>query len=252
MKQQNIQPGIGVDGCRAGWLRILFDGETAAMTLCKGFAEVALHTADTPVFIDMPIGFVTAGVAGRACDQAARRYLSPLRHSSVFTPPCRAAVYADKAMASALNFSHTGKKLSQQSLNIVPKMRALDEFLQAQNQREQQRWHEAHPEVVFAAFNQEQPLVHKKKTREGEAQRLALLQPYFPKIDDWYVDARNQYPRKEVLPNDIIDALGLAIAAYLANHQLTQMIFFPPDAEYDETGLRMQIVAVRDTKLSNT
>lgn len=247
MKQQIAQPGIGVDGCRAGWLRILFDGEAAAMTLCKGLEEVASQTSEVPVFIDMPIGFVTTGVAGRACDQAARRYLSPLRHSSVFTPPCRAAVYADKATASELNFHHTGKKLSQQSLNIVPKMRALDEFLQAQAQHEQQRWHEAHPEVVFAALNQEQPLVHKKKTREGEAQRLSLLEPYFPKIKDWYVTVRNQYPRKEVLPDDIIDALGLAVAAFLANHQLAQIIYFPTEAEYDETGLRMQIVAVKGT-----
>jgi predicted RNase H-like nuclease len=245
MKQQRAQPGIGVDGCRAGWLQIVFDGQTAAMTLCEGLEEVASKTTEIPIFIDMPIGFVTAGATGRACDQAARRYLSPLRHSSVFTPPCRAAVYAEKAIASELNFSHTGKKLSQQSLNIVPKMRALDEFLQIQKQAEQQRWYEAHPEVVFTAFNQEQPLFHKKKTRDGEAQRLALLQPYFPKIMDWYATARNQYPRKEVLPDDIIDALGLAIAAFLANQQGAEMISFPLDAEYDETGLRMQIVAVK-------
>ena len=245
MKQQRKQPGIGVDGCRAGWLRVVFDEQTAAMTLCQGLEEVALQTAEVPIFIDMPIGFVTAGATGRACDQAARRYLSPLRHSSVFTPPCRAAVYAEKEVASALNFRLTGKKLSQQSLNIVPKMRALDEFLQAQTQAEQQRWYEAHPEVVFAAFNQAQPLFHKKKTRDGEAQRLALLQPYFPKIMDWYATVRNQYTRKEVLPDDIIDALGLAIAAFLANQERAEMISFPPDAEYDETGLRMQIVAVK-------
>jgi predicted RNase H-like nuclease len=246
------QPGIGVDGCRAGWLRIIFDGQTAEMTLCPALPEIAMDTADAPIFIDMPIGFVTSGATGRACDQAARRYLSPLRHSSVFTPPCRAAVYAEKEAASALNFRHTGKKLSQQSLNIMPKMRALDEFLQAQPQgKEQQRWYEAHPEVVFAAFNHEQPLFYKKKTRDGEAQRLALLQPYFPTIIDWYASVRNQYPRKEVLPDDIIDALGLAVAAFLANHQLAQVISFPPDAAFDETGLRMQIVGVRVGKAGN-
>lgn len=245
MKQQRVEPGIGVDGCRAGWLRVVFDGQTAAMTLCQTLEEVASQTTEAPIFIDMPIGFVTAGATGRACDQAARRYLSPLRHSSVFTPPCRAAVYAEKETASELNFRHTGKKLSQQSLNIIPKMRALDEFLQTQNPKEQGRWYEAHPEIIFAAFNQEQPLIHKKKTRDGEAQRLALLQPYFPSLMDWYATARNHYPRKEVLPDDIIDALGLAVAAFLANHQGAEMISFPPDAEYDETGLRMQIIAVR-------
>lgn len=245
MNQQKVQSGIGVDGCRAGWLRVVFDGQTAAMTLCQGLEEIAAQTAEVPIFIDMPIGFVTAGPTGRACDQAARRYLSPLRHSSVFTPPCRAAVYAEKAEASALNFRHTGKKLSQQSLNIVPKMRALDEFLQTQSPQEQCRWYEAHPEVVFAAFNQAQPLLHKKKTRDGEAQRLALLQPYFPRIMDWYATVWNNYPRKEVLPDDIIDALGLAVAAFLVNQQRAKMIFFPAEAEYDETGLRMQIVAVR-------
>jgi predicted RNase H-like nuclease len=212
------------------------------MKLNRTLTEVqAFAPQEHPVFIDMPIGFIRDGEVGRACDTLARRYLSPLRHSSVFTPPCRAAVYADMATASAVNYSLTGKKLSQQSLNIIPKIRMLDEFLQEQTAVEQKRWYEAHPEVVFAAFHGAQPLEHRKKTAEGEAQRLALLKPFFPGVDAWYKSVRNQFLRKEVLPDDILDALGLAIANHLTLTKQAVLQTLPADVPFDETGLPMQI-----------
>ncbi len=241
MAQKTI--GIGIDGCRAGWLMVLFDGTTAEMQMLpeiSAFAELDL--AGRPVWVDMPIGFMDNGADGRECDRAARKYLSPLRHSSVFTPPCRAAVYAEKSEASAMNFEHTGKKLSQQSLNIVPKIRELDSYLTSLSIPDRLLWSEAHPEVVFGALNGGQPLVHKKKNKEGEQQRLQLLQPWFPEVFDWMANARGRYLRKDVLPDDIVDALGLAIASYLVQSGLAQERKLPSNPTRDQEGLLMQIV----------
>jgi predicted RNase H-like nuclease len=236
----------GIDGCRAGWLVVRFDGQVADLQLSLTLPAVQ---ADAPapglIFIDMPIGLVSGGPAGRTCDQLARRYLSPLRHSSVFTPPCRAATYTPKAAASAVNFQHTGKKLSQQSLNIIPKIKDLDEFLQQQPPAEQMRWHEAHPEVVFAALNRTQPLATSKKTAVGQAERLALLAPFFTDIASWWGVALRQYPRSQVQPDDVLDALALAVAAWLCAAGQAVLQRLPDQPPLDDTGLWMQIVFAR-------
>lgn len=235
--------GIGIDGCRAGWLVVSFDGVEAHMQLLTKVSAIAeLDWPRTPVWVDMPIGLVDHGPEGRECDRAARRFLSPRRHSSVFTPPCRAAVYAEKAVASAVNFEHTSKKLSQQSLNIVPKIRELDTFLQQLPETERTHWLEAHPEVVFGALRGAQTVSEKKKTAEGERQRLLLLEPWFPSVFDWMNQARKEYLRKEVLPDDIVDALGLAVANYLVQNGQAELRTLPPSPPSDTLGLPMQIV----------
>ncbi|MEM1216461.1 MAG: DUF429 domain-containing protein [Bacteroidota bacterium] len=234
--------GVGMDGCRSGWLVIEFNGTQISMRKLVDLADLNLPVTQA-IWIDMPIGLSTDGPEGRTCDRLARRVLSPVRHSSVFTPPCRAAVYASREAAIATNVAHTTKKLSQQSLNIVPKIRSLDTFLQGLDAPAKDRWYEAHPEVVFAYLNDKKPLIHSKKTAAGQADRLALLAPHVPELATWWEQARQRYLRKEVQPDDIIDALGLAVAAYLCQSGRGEQIGFPATAERDATGLRMQIVA---------
>ncbi len=235
--------GIGIDGCRTGWLTVLFDGDQAQMHLLPQMENIEeLRLPNLPVWVDMPIGFIQDGPQGRTCDKMARQFLRPYRTSSVFTPPCRAAVYASKEEASAINFSHTGKKLSQQSLNIIPKMRELDTYLQGLKQQEVHQWQEAHPEVVFAALNQNKALEHKKKTAAGEEQRLNLLHPWFPSIDAWMNEARKRYLRKEVLPDDIVDALGLAVASFLTQTQKARRATLLDVPPADACGFPMQMV----------
>ena len=239
----NLPSGIGIDGCRAGWLMVFFDGERAQMHLLPQISDIqSLKLPSKLIWVDMPIGFVTKGAEGRACDTLARRFLRPHRASSVFTPPCRAAVYASKADASAVNFKHTGKKLSQQSLNIIPKIRELDTYLYYRQNPGAEMYFEAHPEVVFAALNQHRALEHKKKTTEGEQQRLELLRPWFPTVFSWMEKAKKQYLRKEVLPDDIVDALGLAVASYLTQNEKARMTHLPANSPIDQRGLFMEIV----------
>lgn len=242
--------GIGIDGCRGGWLLVGFDGHAATMHLLPQIEEVGSLDlpAQIPIWIDMPIGLVDAGPEGRTCDQLARKKLSPIRHSSVFTPPCRAAAYAEKLAASAINFKHTGKKLSQQSLNIIPKIRELDAYLQSLEEALAKRWFEAHPELVFAALNAGQPLAHKKKTVEGEQQRINLLKPWFAGVHDWLKEARQVYLRKRVLPDDIVDALGIAVASFLVQTRQAERTTLPANPPLDGVGLPQRIVYAQPLK----
>lgn len=237
------KPVIGVDGCRAGWAVVGIQDNTPELHLCTSLEDLSqLAISGQRIFIDMPIGFTDEGPDGRTCDRLARRMLSPKRHSSVFSPPCRAALYADLADASAVNFQHTGKKLSRQSINIIPKIRELDAFLQQLPTEQQDHWYEAHPEVVFAALNGGLAIPESKKTALGQQQRLALLSAFLPVIETWYPSVAHLYPRKLILPDDIIDALGLAVASWLIEQAGYALMALPDPPPTDSTGLPMRIV----------
>jgi predicted RNase H-like nuclease len=224
-------------------LVIQFNGQQAQAQLVSSASEIRANCPDnTPIWIDMPIGLVDQGPQGRACDQLARRILSPVRHSSVFTPPCRAAVYATKEEASAVNYACTNKKLSRQSLNILPKIQELDICLQVQESAEQMRWFEAHPEVVFAAFQGLKPLRHSKKTTLGQTQRHQLLKTYFPNISLWFDAVRANFPKATVTTDDIHDALALAVGAYLVSSGQATLSSLPEQPPVDSSGLLMRIV----------
>ncbi len=233
----------GIDGCRGGWLVILVQEDLLQMRLCPSIEDAAdfCHLA-TAIWIDMPIGFTEDGPEGRECDRLARRILSPIRHSSVFTPPCRAALYADPIEASTVNYQRTGKKLSRQTVKIIPKMRELDVFLQGISPSLIPQWKEAHPEVVFAQLNNRQPMRHAKRRLEGRSERLHLLSKYWPKSLAWYQKNERQHARKSVQPDDIIDALGLAIGACLVVSGRMPQKSLPADPARDRQGFPMRIV----------
>lgn len=189
----------------------------------------------------MPIGLVEQGSEGRTCDRLARRHLSPFRHSSIFTPPCRQALYGSLEEASAINFKHTGKKLSRQSINIIPKIREVDEFLLQLPASERQRFEEAHPELIFYGLNGEQALQTSKKTKEGIQDRLQLITKHFPALGSLYTTVMEQTRRKDVLADDIVDAMSLATAALLKLRSPESWRHFPNPIAYDGKGLPMQL-----------
>jgi predicted RNase H-like nuclease len=239
--------GIGVDGCRSGWLVVTLDDEgTPGIQRVDTLAEVAGLAAGYPrILLDMPIGFLEGGPDGRTCERLARRRLSPLRHSSVFTPPCRPALYADPAEASAVNFRHTGKKLSRQTINILPKMREVDTYLRSLPAEEQDRWCEAHPEVIFGAWYGG-PLPESKKTEAGRPRRLQLLAAQVPRLAEWLPKQLDRFPRSQVLPDDILDAAALAVAAHLMQARPAGFRQLPASPGRDGEGLLMRMVYWED------
>jgi predicted RNase H-like nuclease len=226
----------GVDGCRAGWVAIVW-GAALSMHVLPEFSDVLALDADV-IAIDMPIGFARDG--RRAAEATARSVLGG-RQSSLFAMPARAAIYAeDYRDACAINQANTNppKKISKQSFFLFPKIRQIDAVITPALQA---RVHECHPEVAFWAMNGQQPLELPKKVKSrvhepGLALRRALLTKAGFPIDSL---PAHSYPASKLGADDVLDACACAWSA----RRIAQgtAIRFPQDVERDDKGLDMAI-----------
>jgi len=242
---------IGVDGCRGGWCGAVFDTDgTVHFALAARFDDVVAQLeARTPnartsrILVDMPIG-LASGADTRACDDLTRRALGP-RRASVFAAPPRAVLAAhDHTTANALTRELTGRGLSLQTWNIVPRIRDLDEAL-ARDAALAARAFESHPELCFARLFGA-PCAHGKRSAHGRAERLALLERVAPGAAESIAGARAAHrARDDGLAaglDDHVDAFVLALCAALPAQRLELL---PDPAPVDERGRRMSIVAPR-------
>lgn len=174
---------IGVDGCKAGWFYVGINcrGE-CGFGVFRILAELwRANKENTLILCDIPIGLPSKNNPSRKCDTLARKLLSPLRHSSVFTPPCRETLSAKSyAEACRINDAVLGKKLAIMAWNITGKIREADNLL-LENPPARNRLHESHPEVCFCMLNGGDPMAYYKKKPEGQQERLELLQSLFEK-----------------------------------------------------------------------
>jgi predicted RNase H-like nuclease len=221
----------GVDGCRAGW--VCFAVEVPSLATSVDVVDLAEVLRNRPsdlacIGIDIPIGLLECS---RACDKAARRPLGQPRGSSVFTPPCRAALSATShAIGSAINRQKTTRGLSQQAWGIAPKIKQVDDAITS----DCQRWaFEVHPEVCLWALNHHCPMKHNKKTRDGATERIAVLRPIFPEIERHLA---NRPPR--VGADDLLDAAAAAWTALRWHRHEAECVCMP---ERDEMGLETTI-----------
>ena len=162
----------------------------------------------------------------------------------------------------------SGKGLSIEAYNIVPKIRDVDEVIQPIHQSPVGSgpgvWvREVHPEVAFAvlagAGQRGHGLVHSKRGCKacrgggpctGEADRLALLRAFVPDFEPRTVRERllRDHPRQPgrsgpvVGRDDIVDAVVCLVAALrIVKGEARTLPAGEP--EYDARGLRMEIVA---------
>jgi predicted RNase H-like nuclease len=196
----------GVDGCRAGW--VAFKVEASSLVTSVQVVDLPTLLRNRPsdlacLGIDIPIGLLDGS---RACDNAARKMLGQPRGSSVFPAPCRAALAAKNHVeASEINQQKTTRGLSQQAWGIAPKIKQVDDTITPDSQQ----WaFEVHPEVCFWALNHKRPMMHNKKTKEGAAERIAVLSPVFPDIERHLA---NRPP--QVGSDDLLDAAAAAWTA---------------------------------------
>ncbi len=164
----------GIDGCHDGWVVAQgAPGESAPAFSVITDLEALFQTVQrdgSVVAIDIPIGL--SDDDARECDQLARQELSPLRHNSVFSAPCRPTLVAEThEEASVLNRQARGVGVTIQTFMIMKKIREVDELMSPETQN---HVFEAHPEVVFAALAGG-PMNHNKKRKEGALERLAVL-----------------------------------------------------------------------------
>ena len=231
---------VGVDGCKSGWFAVMLTGEhrwKAQIFPC--FGDILDDSSGASVIlVDIPIGMRDVGFKERGCDLEARKLLGPQRGSSVFRVPCRSATDAKTyEEACSINSRITGKALSRQTWNIIPKIKEVDSLLRIDNSA-RLRVRESHPEVCFRALSGH-AMHNPKRTEEGFQERVAALRYVFPRTEELLADALSAYRRREVGRDDILDALVLA-AGYRAAHG--QLCSIPEIPEYDSEGLPMEIV----------
>ena len=230
---------VGVDGCRAGWFAIGL--EATGNWQVDIFPDVSSlwehHRRASLILIDIPIGLKTEGRTERRCDPQVRKLLGP-RRSSVFPAPCREAIYAGSYQeACDVNQRLTGKRLSVENWNIIPKIREMDCLLSdAVSARACIR--EIHPELCFCGLAG-RPMQHAKKRSEGLSERTQLLQSIYPQTAGIIAHALSTYRRKDVARDDILDALAAAVTGLIGKQNLTSV---PQEPEFDERGLRMEMV----------
>lgn len=229
------RPVVGVDGCRAGWIAVARSDIGLTYRLHQTLSDLAsAWNAADQVFIDIPIGLPSATRPSRTCDIEARRRLGPGRASSVFAPPCRDAVHAASLNdARAINQQQLGRSLSAQAWGICPKIAEADTLLRTHPSLVRQ-FKEVHPELTFWALNRGRSMQFPKKTREGAAERIALLMDLEPGtkglIDRVLVENR----RSACGADDVVDAIAAMLTALPGTWLATAV---PDEAQVDALGL---------------
>lgn len=229
---------IGVDSCKKGWfvvaLNVSLNWEVGVF---EDFSKVvAKYSSFDNLLIDIPIGLPTQGT--RLCDVEARKILGR-RGTSVFTVPCRKAVYSTGyEEACNVNLEINGKKLSKQTWNIIPKIKQLEKFL-VSNTYYLNKIRESHPEICFWALAGKKPMQNSKKTDYGIEERLNIMKKIFPKAEILFNHSKQKFKRSEVSKDDIVDAMALCLSASNLTGQLLSLPEIPPN---DEFGIEMEIV----------
>ena len=232
---------IGIDGCKDGWFCVSLDADEGwsyrVIPDAQSLAELLRHAGS--VLIDIPIGLLDTGTSERQCDKDGRKLLTPKRCSSVFPAPARQTLQASSyEQAQLINRNANGRGLSQQSWNIVAKIREIDDLLLSQTSL-QGVVRECHPELCFWALNNKQAMQYNKKTEQGKQERLSILENYFASCHQLFEQACSQFLRRQVADDDIIDAM---VCAVTAKHGYNNYSTVPALPEHDVHGLAMEMV----------
>ena len=234
---------VGIDGCRDGWIAAILDYGQLRIERYRTVLDIMRQfpTADA-YLIDMAIGLPESikEMENRP-DRLARKELGG-HCSSVFPIPCRQAVMVNpedpqaSEMMRAMNRSILDRSLSSQSINIIPKIRELDEFLDEHREYKNVLC-EAHPELCFTRLKG-QALNTKKKETEGLEERRNILLKYLK--NEMLDGIRDRAKALNCMPDDIMDALCLAVSAAFKAHDMCETIREKP--EKDARGLIMQMI----------
>jgi len=236
-----IDKYLGVDGCKAGWFFVAIGpGDDLEIGIFETIENLwRTYSESKWILIDIPIGLPSTVNKVRACDKTAREVLSPKRHHSIFSPPCREALGAvNYPEACNINRDVCGRKISKQVWHISRKIKEVDDLI-AVHSPARKKIREAHPEICFWALAGKEPMVHYKRSPQGEAERFAVLKKYFGPSSAVIRTALDRYTRKQLARDDIHDALVNAVTAARLD---ASMATLPPEPTRDLLGLPMQMV----------
>ncbi|WP_251329613.1 DUF429 domain-containing protein [Haloplanus pelagicus] len=231
---------VGADVSSGSWVAVAFDAEEfdhAAVFEEVGDLWLRYEDRAEQILLDVPIGLIEEGSAGREPERLARETLGP-RRSAVFTPPVREATRKRRyPAAKRVNERKTGTGLTKQAFAISDDIAAVDELLQELPEA-REVIAEAHPEVCFRAFAGE-PLEHSKLTAGGYAERMRTLAEFDHDAPPVVQSAAEATGGASVGVDDVLDAVVLGYTARPGPGTLRTL---PPDPDTDPTGLPMRMV----------
>jgi predicted RNase H-like nuclease len=180
------------------------------------FDVIALH---------LPLGLPSELVrGGRTCDREARKLVGFTRGGALFSPPTREQLAAHQA----------GRRVDASPVVkfLLPRIVEVYEEIAPYRQR---TVFEVHAETSYYQLNEDQPLRYGKHLEAGRKERRALLEKRMQGIET-VLDA--ELPR--VGRHHLLDAaVGLWTARRIMSRAATRL---PEDPEWDEDGLRMEIL----------
>ncbi len=232
----------GIDACKGGWLGVDITDDNGSYLFETDLSKLINRLSDSVrILVDMPIGLLSKEMndfSNRPCDAVARKMLGK-KHSSIFSPPFIEALFEKNyADAGRINFEISGKKISKQSWNIVPKIREVNSFLHLHRE-----WRgkilESHPELTFKSLNHNKPLLHSKKKKEGIIERIYILEKHYPAAGNLFERfLKDNSVMSNANKDDMADALCLAVLNYTRGNNLQNISDKYPE---DSLGNRMGI-----------
>ena len=225
----------GVVPTKAGW--VVASAKLQGIQMYPNEPELLSDLADVldyrPSFrviaLAAPIGLLEEPVdGGRQCDREARQLIGFPRAGAVPTPPVRKALEATSYEEAARLSGGMGAV----TWGLLRRFAEVDRELAPYRQR---TIFEVQPELSFFQLNDDRPMQFSKRSHIGMEERRDLLKGRIQGMER-IVDA--ELPK--VKPWQLIDAAAcLWTTRRIASRAMTRI---PEDPEWDETGLRMELV----------
>ena len=193
--------------------------------LISPFGEVLDQRPSYAVIaLNAPVGYLDhAAAGGRTCDREARALLGPKRGSSIQSAPVR---------SSTNELEFLPDHLDAISMTLLPRYREVAAEMAPFRQR---TVYEVHSDMCFFELNDGEPMQWSKHSEKGEAERRDLLRVKFPGSDRIL---SSEIPGVSL--SHLIDVAAFVWTARRIFHRAA--VRMPEDPEWDELGLRMEIV----------
>jgi predicted RNase H-like nuclease len=221
----------GVKPCATGWLVAVakLRGTTFAPEepkVLETFVEVLdQRPAFKAIALNAPIGHLDEYVhGGRTCDREARALVGPRRGAAVPSAPLRRQVEEVDGNGS--------DGLSAITAKLLPKYREVAAEMAPYLQR---TVYEVTSELSFFQLNEDQPLKWAKRTELGQQERRDLLVTRIPGCERLLDTVLERVPASHILDVAAFMWTARRIFARAA-------VRIPEDPEWDDSGMRMEIV----------
>ena len=208
-------PLVGVDGYAKGWVAAVLADRQITWRTC-GIHELGPAVRGCKVVaIDIPLKLVTQG--WRACDRETKAALGK-HQSRVFMIPPRPVLelglHTPNAQTQALSIELTGAGVSRQAMALSERILAVNDLLP------DRRFHEVHPELVFAALDGD-VVPPAKKSARGVGTRLRILDPWLTTLGTSSALLMKNCP-PDVPVDDALDALAALAGALRIDRGIAQ------------------------------